>query len=460
MIALAQFFTVGVPIGGVSTVALAGFYLYFAGVSNTVGIDFHIREVANGVPTYNVVQNSRKTIRPTDTFANGMHVLQTSASSNTATQLLFRKPVLLTTQRTYALMIMPHNSDPAYQVWTGSTPKADILTGLPINFNPSIGPLFFWEVGDQTPIANKAMKFSFLWATMQNQREHDDNYNFNEEHIIVNNFTAPFVIGEYCYMSNTTLNLVSAALYTGGPFNNGEQFYQNDGSGTISAGTIYYSNSTNMLLNVSYGTVSNQIQIYGVTSAANGWLANLTSGVTCSNTSNTISVPFTGNGSSNLFYTNQSIYLSKNDTSQSQVFIVTGVANNSIQLSWKPSFSDTGCHMGQIRGDGLGLRMNYQGYSSIKQSNYVANFENSTANTQINQNFHFANSAGCYIFGQSSRARCLSYGTVDLEYHAVVPQFQYDQIPENEHFLYWGGYWVYKSWDSDFPIAWRYITDL
>jgi len=458
--ALAQFFTVGVPIGGVSTVALSGFYLYFANTSNTVGIDFHVREVANGVPTYNVIQNSRKTIRPTDTFSNGYHVLQKSADSNTATQVLFRKPVLLTTQKTYALMVMPHNSDPAYKMWTATTPNTDILTGLPINFNPAIGPLYFWEIGDQTPIVNKSLKFSFLWATTQKLREHDDNYNFNEEHIVVNDFTAPFCTGEYCYMSNSNFNFVSANLYSTGPLTSGEQFYQDDGSGIISSGTIYYANSTQLLLNVSYGQVSNDIQIFGVSSGANAWMANLTSGVTCSNTSNTITVPFVGNGTSNLFYTNQSIYVTKNDTSQSQVFIVTGISGNTLQLSWKPSFSDTGCWIGQVRGNGLALRMNYQGQSKIKQSNYVVNFENSTANTQINQNFHFANSAGCYIFGQSSRARCMSYGTVDLEYHAVVPQMQYDQIPENEHFLYWGGYWVYKSFNSSYPIAWRYIKDL
>ena len=123
--ALAQFFDVSVPIGGVSTVALAGFYLYFANVSSTVGVDFHIREVANGVPTYNIIQNSKKTIRPTDTFANGSHVLVQSTDSTGATHLIFRKPVLLTTQKTYALMVMPHQSDPNYKMWTASTPNND-----------------------------------------------------------------------------------------------------------------------------------------------------------------------------------------------------------------------------------------------------------------------------------------------------------------------------------------------
>ena len=104
--------------------------------------------------------------------------------------------------------------------------------------------------------------------------------------------------------------------------------------------------------------------------------------------------------------------------------------------------------------------MNYQGYSSIKQSNYVANFENSTANTQVNSYFHFGYSAGCYIVGQSSRARCTSYGTMDLEYHAVVPQLHYDQIAENQHYLYWGGYWSYKTFNSSESSSWRYLKNL
>jgi hypothetical protein len=458
--ALAQFFTVTIPTGGVSTVALDGFWLYFANVSSTVGIDFHVRQVANGLPTYNVLQNSRKTIRPTDTYANGAKVLVTSADSNTATKLFFRKPVLLTTHQTYALMVMPHNSDPNYKMWTATTPNNDILTGLPITFHPTIGPLFFWEIGDQTPIANKALKFYFVYATAQNTRQHDDNYNFNEEHITVNDFTGPFCTGEYCYMSNTTYNLVSANLYAGGPFNNGEAFYQDDGTGTISSGVIYYANTSKMLLKVNYGSVVNTYQITGVTSGMSGWLGSYGSGVGVSNTANTVVVPFVGNGSSNIFYTNQSIYITKNDTSQTQLFIVTGVSGNTLQLSWNPTFSDTGCSIGTIRGDNLALRMEYQGQTRIKHSNYTVNFENSTANTQINQYFHFGNSVGQYIFGQSSKARCRSYGTVDLEYHAVVPQMHYDQIPENEHFLYWGGYWSYKNFNSDYPIAWRYLKSL
>jgi hypothetical protein len=458
--ALAQFFNVSVPIGGVSTVALDGFYVFFNKVSNTVGVDFQVREVANGVPTYNVIQNSRKTIRPTDTYANGQLVLRTSTNSNTATHVNFRKPVLLQTQKTYALMVMPHNSDPDYKMFTASTPNNDLISGLPVKFSPAIGPLYFWEVGHQTPIPNKALKFYFLWTLANNTRHHDDNYNFNEEHVIVNDFTAPFVTGEHCYMANTHYDFISADLYTGGPFTNGEDFYQDDGSGTISYGTIYSANNTKLLLNVTYGSVSNCFQITGVTSSSTGWIGAMSSGVTCSNTANTITVPYVGNGVSNLFYSNQSIYLAKNDWSQTQVFIVTGVTGNTVQLSWKPNFSDVGCHIGHIRGDGLGLRMNYQGANRVKENNYVANFENSTANTQINANFHFGNSVGKYIIGQSSRARCRSFGTIDLEYHAVVPQLHYDQIPENEHFLYWGGYQSYKSWQSDYPIAWRYIKEL
>ena len=186
-----------------------------------------------------------------------------------------------------------------------------LLTGLPINFNPAIGPLYFWEVGDQTSISNKALKFSFLWATAENTREHDDNYNFNEEHIIVNDFTAPFSSGEYCYMTSSNFNLLNANVYQTGTFNNGENFYQDDGSGTISYGTIWFANTSKILLNVTYGAINNNIPLYGVTSGANAWLAEISNTVICSNTSNNITVPFTG-----YFYPNQSIYLTKNDTSQ------------------------------------------------------------------------------------------------------------------------------------------------
>jgi hypothetical protein len=461
---LAQLFTVVEPLGGVSAVTISSINLYFSAISNNMGIDFQIREVANGMPTYSVVENSRVTVRPTDTFSNGSKILQTSSNGSVASYIEFLKPVQLSALSTYALMVLPNASDPGYVLWAGNTSGNDQSTGVAISFNGAIGPLITWDpVSNRTVSSNKALKFTIQKGFANTPRYHDDNFDYNEEYIIVNDFTNPFVIGEYCFMAQTNFNFASANIFTPastGNFINGESFIQNPGGGgTTVIGTVYNANSSVILFTNTSGPISNTLPVTGVSSGAIAWLYVVNTSIICSSLSNTITFPFTGNGSSNLFYVNQSIYITTSDLTKNQPFIVTGVSGNNIQVSWNPVFTDVNCSGGQLRGDNLALRMNYQGYDAIKQTNFTAVFNNSTANTQINQNFHFANSVGQYIIGQSSRARCLSYGTINLEYHSVIPQFQYDQAVENEHVLYWGGYLSYSNFTSQYPSVWRYLTE-
>jgi len=457
---LAQVFTTSGPLGGVSAVTVSSVSLYFKSISSTMGIDIQLREVANGFPTYNVVKNSRITARPGEKYANGASILTTSGDGSTPSVFTFQKPVQLHSLSQYAIMVLPHASDPAYALWGATANSVDQASHVPVQLSAACGPLITWDPGaDRTISTNKALKFMIQKGFAANTRFHDDSYNFNEEHIIVNEFTAPFSLGEYCFMSNSFFSFSSAQLFgTDGSFINGEQFYQNDGSGNTAIGTVFSANADVVLLKNIEGQVSNTLFIHGVSSGAIGYPTYLNSNIVCSSSSNTVTFPFIGNNSVSLFYANQSIYLTSSDLLTTQAFIVTSVTGNTIQLSWKPGFSDNQCSGGQLRGDNLALKMNYQGYDSIKQTNFVSNFNNSTANTQVNQNFHFGNSIGQYIIGQSSRARCKSFGTIDLEYHCVIPQMHFEQVEENKHVLYWGGYRSYKQFESNYPSVWRYIT--
>jgi hypothetical protein len=466
---LAQIFVVTQPLGGISVVTISSVSLYFKSINQTMGIDVQIREVANGMPTYNIVENSRVTVRPTDKYSNGSYILKTSSDGSVPSTFTFLKPVQLKSLSRYSLMIIPNidSANNGYVLWGATANGIDQSTKVPIQFNGAVGSLITWDQGsDRTTLSNQALKFSINKGFAINPRYHDDSYNFNEEHIVVNDFTNPFTIGESCYMSNSNLNLVNAQIFPGlltGSFINGEYFYQTLGGGLEPiTGQVYYANSSVLLLYNTSNTVSNTINITGNSSGANAWIGNINTSVVCSTLSNTISVPFVGSGSTNMFYANQSIFLVSSDLTKSQPFIVTSVnpGNNSIQVSWKPLFSDSNCLIGTLRGDNLSLKMDYQGYDSIKQNNMIATFNNSTANTQINQYFHFANSEGRFIIGQSSRARCMSFGTIDLEYHCVIPQLHFDQIEENEHKLYWGGYRSYNTFQSSYPNAWRYITEI
>jgi hypothetical protein len=457
---LSQIFTVTQPLGGISAVSVSSVSLYFQAISNTMGIDVQIREVANGMPNYKVVENSRVTVRPTDKYSNGSSILTVSNNGIAESKFNFLKPVQLNSLSQYALMVLPHASDPGYVCWGALPNRKDQTSSVAITFNGAVGPLITWDIGaDKTVITNQALKFSINKAISETIRYHDDSFNFNEESIVVNEFTKPFTIGEPCYMTQSDLRFCRCDLFsTNGTFITGEEIYQ---IGSELRGNIYYANSSSLLLNDVNGVVSNAYPIYGSLSGAFAWITVVNNSVVCSTTSNTISFPFTGNGAASLFYANQSICLTSSDLTKVQPFIITSVQNDnkSIRVSWNPAFNDSNCSASWLRGDKLALRMNYQGYDSIKQNHFVAIFNNSTANTQISQYFHFANSVGQYIIGQSSRARCKSYGTIDLEYHNVVPQFHFDQTEENKHVIYWGGYKSYSTFTSQYPAVWRYITE-
>src|ERR1700747_1423411 len=157
---LAQIFTVSQAVGGVSHETISSISLYFSTISQTNGVDIHIREVANGVPTYNVVKNSRVTVRPTDRYANNNTVMTASTNGTLATPFRFLKPVQLKSLQQYALMIMPHTSDPFYVLWGAAANDIDQTTKVPVAFNAAVGPLMTWDPGsNRTIIPNQAIKF-------------------------------------------------------------------------------------------------------------------------------------------------------------------------------------------------------------------------------------------------------------------------------------------------------------
>ena len=56
-------------------------------------------------------------------------------------------------------------------------------------------------------------------------------------------------------------------------------------------------------------------------------------------------------------------------------------------------------------------------------------------------------------------ARCDCYGTIDVDYHCRTPQWSFDNTIENDHNLYWGGYYKNYYWTSTHSNSWRYDKD-
>src|SRR5208337_1639208 len=141
---LSQIFTVNEPVGGASTISISSAVVSFSSVSNNHGIDLQIREVAHGAPTLCVVKNSRVTIQANDHYSNGSLVLQSSTNATAPTVFQFTKPVALQSQKQYALCILPHGGDPKYSCFAGTIGQTDVVSKLPIQFNQSVGPLFYY----------------------------------------------------------------------------------------------------------------------------------------------------------------------------------------------------------------------------------------------------------------------------------------------------------------------------
>jgi hypothetical protein len=456
---LAQIFTINEPVGGATSIAIESVWLYFKSIGTINGVDVQIREVANGVPTLNIVKGSRNTVKVGDKYANGATILKASSDGTAYSGFIFEKPIRLSTQKQYALCVLPHGGDPKYQCWGAKLNDIDTRSKAPIQFNQSVGPLFFYSNDKtQTSTTNQAIKFLIRKAECSNSRHYLDNYGHNDEHIMVNDLSNSFVTDEMCFMSEATLNLASVSLNSNtGAFINGEAFYQSNGTANVVKGHIYSANSQTLLLNEITGKVSNAYLIRGVSSNSSANIAIVNTSVICSNTSNSITLPFTGNSTSTLFYANQSVYLTSADGLTSEVFIVSAVNadNRTLRLFTNPTFSDSNAEVGIVRGDNLALRATWGGYDGVKMNNFMVTFNDSTANTEIESNFHFANSEGAWIFGASSKSRCKSYGTYDLDYHCVVPHISHDRCEENDHRLYFGGFKVVKKWVSDHPESWR-----
>jgi hypothetical protein len=367
---------------------------------------------------------------------------------------------MLKTKTSYGLCIMPQSGDPDYQIWVAQSGAKDILTGNTISFTRSIGPMFY-PTNDTTQQSSNSYAVKFdMTAAFANitPRFHGDFYNYNEENIIVNNISSPvpFRTDELCFMSDTVMNLarLDINLASNSAFVNGEIVYQSNGSANVFTAYAYSTNTHTLLLTNTAGTPTNTYQVQGATSSATANVANVSANVTCSNTSNTITLPFTAN----LFYANQSVFLTSNDGSTSELFIVTAVGNSTLQLFANPTYTDGNCWFGTVRGDGLQLSMKWRGYNGIKFNNFVSTFYNSTANTLINPNFHFGNSYNTYIFGADSRTYCSAFGTIDLAYDMVIPHFSFNNNKETKWNIYWGGYEYSNTWVSALPNSYRYGT--
>ena len=130
-----------------------------------------IRTMELGIPTLNVIGES-KTISPTDLQEDGeTPVLQTSADGETATRVTFDYPIFLPPGEEYALVLLAPTSD-QYEVWTAKMGERTVATqNLPaseaVRYSKqfAVGSLFKSQNGSiWTPSQESDLKFKLYKA--------------------------------------------------------------------------------------------------------------------------------------------------------------------------------------------------------------------------------------------------------------------------------------------------------
>jgi len=431
---IAQTFYINEPIGGVEGVVLTKVDIYFQSVSSTYGVELQIRTTENGNPTSLRLPDASKVLQVTDTYSNNTPIIRASTDASIPTTFVFDTPVTLQSQTSYALVIIPVGGNPDYTVWTAELGGTDITTASPITTNNDTGTLFLSSNDIQfTSVQSEDIKFTIYTANFTSTTGTAVYEMFDEENITYNNLVGSFIPNEKMFMSQTAFNIATLNLNANtGSLNVGEVLYQSNGSANVATGIVYSANSSKVLVTNTVGTWtqsngSSGYQITGKVSLATGNVASVVQ--TCNAFSNSIVlVPFTGNTSANIFYANQTVYVTTSNRSKVDVRVVTSVVNSTaIAISSNNSFSDNSATIGQVRGD-LGKLFGFYSGPQAAAPNSRSTvmscfFWGSTANNTVD----FSNSHGQLIIGSDSGSSAVAQSTTNLPYNAVVPQMSESQ---------------------------------
>ena len=432
-----QTFYINEPVGGAEGVFLTKVDLYFAAVSSTFGVELQIRQTDNGNPTPYILPYASKILQVTDTDSNGNALIISSVNATIPTTFVFDTPIFLQSQTSYALAVVPVAGNPDYQIWTSELGGNDITSGTPVKTNNDTGTLFLSSNDKQfTAIQSEDMKFTLYTATFTaNTGSAVFNYG-KVENLVISDMTNDFSPNEKVFISNSNFNLarLTTSLVTG-TFTASEVVYQSNGTANIATGVIYFGNTTSTLVTNSTGSWSTAYNIKGAISGANATVSAVSQSVN-TNSNTTITVPFTGNGTANLFYVNQTIYVASNTYSYMTPYVVTNVANlTTIIVDSNVKSTDTTAFIGQVRGDNYGLYGFYTGPNSQYVSTQTVSAYNSTSNTTVN----FSNASGSYLIGYVTGTSAYIRYNDNVQYDAIVPQFSYIDSKSTNIDVYFSG---------------------
>lgn len=414
---IAQTFIINEPDGGVEAVFLKRLDLFFQSKSNTFGVEIQIRETQNGFPTQTLVPYGKA-------YLNSSDVL-TSQDASIATPFYLNTPILIKTNVQYAIILAPIGGNPDYNVWIGQLGGNDITTGAPITKGNQTGNLFISSNDlNFTPIQNESMKYNLYIAKFLSSGAVAVFKNTDTDFFRAKDFVGTFYNNERVVVANNGLELASFSVTAGGSntYNTSEIVFQpNTATNYLTAnayGTVYFANTTKILLKNVVGSFSNTTTLKG---SINNYLVtpnNVSQTVSTTSACNVISVPDANTTYTTDFAVNNMIYIGANTRAGVQLLQITAVngSNNTITVDSNVNFTDTNAVIGRVKSDG-----NLFGYvSSItRTTNYkTVTIRNVNANTTQN----FANSQNKLLIGRDSGATANIESIFDVSYESVTPQ--------------------------------------
>jgi len=413
---IAQTFIVNEPSTGVEAVFLTKIDLFFQKKSSIFGVELQIRETDNGSPTTKVLPYASKVLDSASVVV--------SSDASVATSFEFATPVMLRTNEQFAIVVIPEGGNPDYNIWIASLGGTDVATKSPIYTNNQLGNLFISSNDlNFTPIQNESMKYKAYVANFTSSTATAVFKNGPVDNLVVTNLIGSYLKQEKLVVSNNYLKIASLTIGGSNTFTVGEKVFQPAGTNVASLsvatayGTVYFANTTKVLLSNTYGAFSTSGgTLRGVTSnniVASPSFANQS--VTTSSACNVITVPDANTTYTTDFTVGNYIYIGKNTGANIQILQISAVdaPNRTLTLAGTVAFTDNTAIIGRVKND-ANLTGNFS--SITGGDNKILTISSVTANATSN----FTGCNGAIIIGRTSGASAVISDILDIQYENIT----------------------------------------
>ena len=421
MTPISQIFTIVQPPGGVSTLFVTSIDLYFKTKSPTFGVEIQLRTVTNGSPDQAVLPYA-SVVLP----AANVNVSTTSAL---LTNFVFNTPINLNTNQQYAISVLPVGGSPDYDIWTAVAGEQDVITSAPVKIIAQAGAMFL-PTNDTVPtsLTNEAFKYTVYVASFVNNGSAVYR-NANADFFDVSAVKGPgYSYGEQLCVSNDSINLASMTITTSNTLSNAEIVIQPDNAGNIANasayGTVYFANTSKILLANVSGTFITSSTLRGLTSNNVVSAPSLVSqNVKTTASSLVITVP---DASYPEFAVNNAIYVSVSNRGFTTIgtILAANAVNNTLTLDKVLPFSSNSASVGLVKNNAS----LYGIFTSSSGTFDRASITATSVTANVNQNF--ATSAGQFLIGRNSGTTAIINNLIDIPYENISVQFS-DSEPLN-----------------------------